>query len=83
VIILLMVILGGLGSISGAIVGALILTALPEVLRFMGETVAQWRMWIYSVMLIALMLLRPEGIFGKRELTLHWLQKLLRDRGVG
>ncbi|MBT3236542.1 MAG: branched-chain amino acid ABC transporter permease [Bdellovibrionales bacterium] len=83
VIILLMVILGGLGSISGAIVGALILTALPEVLRFMGETVAQWRMVIYSVMLIALMLLRPEGIFGKRELTLHWLQKLLRDRGVG
>jgi branched-chain amino acid transport system permease protein len=67
VIILLMIILGGLGSITGSIVGAVILTILPELLRYMGDTVSQWRMVIYSVLLILLMLLRPEGIFGKHE----------------
>ncbi|WP_372653021.1 branched-chain amino acid ABC transporter permease [Halobacteriovorax sp.] len=67
VIILLMVILGGLGSITGSIVGAIILTLLPEVLRLMGETISEWRMVIYSVLLITLMLLRPGGIFGKHE----------------
>ncbi len=70
VIILLMIILGGLGSITGSIVGALILTFLPEMLRFMGETISQWRMVIYSVLLILLMLIRPSGIFGKHEFNL-------------
>ena len=56
VIILLMVILGGLGSISGSIIGAIILTLLPELLRLMGETIANWRMVIYSLLLISLML---------------------------
>lgn len=67
VIILIMVILGGLGSISGSIAGAIILTVLPELLRFFGETISQWRMLIYSVLLIVLMLARPKGIFGKKE----------------
>lgn len=70
VIILLMIILGGLGSVTGAVVGAIILSLLPEVLRFFGETVSEWRMVIYSVLLVALMLMRPTGIFGKHELDL-------------
>lgn len=70
VIILLMIILGGLGSVTGAVVGAIILSLLPEVLRFFGETVSQWRMVIYSMLLICLMLLRPSGIFGKHELDI-------------
>lgn len=70
VIILLMIILGGLGSVTGAVVGAVILSLLPEVLRFFGETVSQWRMVIYSMLLICLMLLRPSGIFGKHELDI-------------
>lgn len=70
VIILLMIILGGLGSITGSIVGAIVLTILPEMLRFMGSTIAEWRMVIYSVLLIILMLVRPKGIFGKHELNL-------------
>ena len=73
VIILLMIILGGLGSITGSVVGAVILTILPELLRFMGETVSQWRMVIYSLLLILLMLLRPGGIFGKHEINLSFL----------
>jgi branched-chain amino acid transport system permease protein len=67
VIILLMIILGGLGSITGSIIGAIVLTILPELLRFFGETVSQWRMVIYSVLLISLMLMKPGGLFGKRE----------------
>ncbi|MFZ8932532.1 MAG: branched-chain amino acid ABC transporter permease [Bacteriovoracaceae bacterium] len=75
VIILLMVILGGLGSISGSVIGAIILTLLPEVLRLMGETIANWRMVIYSLLLIFLMLLRPSGIMGKKEFNLPFLRE--------
>ncbi len=73
VIILLMIILGGLGSVTGSVVGAVILSLLPEVLRFFGETVSEWRMVIYSVLLICLMLWRPSGIFGKHELDIKKL----------
>lgn len=75
VIILLMIILGGLGSITGSVVGAIVLTLLPEALRFFGETVSEWRMVIYSILLILLMLLRPSGIFGKKEIKLPFLKK--------
>lgn len=67
VIILVMVILGGLGSVTGAIVGAIILTIFPEALRFFGKDVSTLRMTIYALLLIGLMLLRPYGIFGSFE----------------
>jgi branched-chain amino acid transport system permease protein len=70
VVILTMVILGGMGSISGPIIGAIILTIFPELLRFLGKEVAELRMVIYSLLLIILMLKRPTGIFGSRELNL-------------
>lgn len=73
VIILLMIILGGLGSTSGAVLGAIILTLLPEVLRFMGPTISQWRMVIYSLLLISLMLIRPYGLLGNREINIFKL----------
>lgn len=75
VIILLMIILGGLGSVTGSVIGAIILTILPEMLRFFGETVSQWRMVIYSLLLIILMLWKPGGIFGKHELKLPFFKK--------
>lgn len=68
VIILVMVILGGLGSVTGSVVGAIVLTIIPEVLRFAGGNIAAWRMTIFPVLLIALMLARPQGIFGPHEL---------------
>ena len=76
--ILLMVILGGLGSFTGSIVGAVIFLLLGESLRFLGETISQHRMVIYSVLLIMLMLLRPMGIFGKHEYNLLNLFRLKR-----
>jgi branched-chain amino acid transport system permease protein len=62
--IVVMVTLGGLGSISGAILAAIILTLLPEVLR----PIKDYRMIIYSLTLVLMMLLRPQGLLGGREL---------------
>jgi branched-chain amino acid transport system permease protein len=72
-----MVVLGGMGSISGSVLAALVLTAAPEALR----AADQYRMVIYSLMLVVLMLTRPAGLFGTREL---WdLLPPLRRRGEG
>ncbi len=65
--IVVMVILGGMGNTPGVILAAVLLTVLPEVLR----PVAQYRMIIYSLLLIVLMLTRPQGLFTwKRKTTL-------------
>jgi branched-chain amino acid transport system permease protein len=56
-----MVVLGGMGSIVGSLAAAALLTVLPEALRVASE----WRMIIYSLLLILLMILRPQGILGK------------------
>jgi branched-chain amino acid transport system permease protein len=69
--IVVFVVLGGLGSLTGAILAAAVLTAAPEVLRGLGE----WRMILYSVLLIVTMLLRPQGLLGSRELGAAWLRK--------
>lgn len=58
--IVVMVILGGMGSTIGVLLAAVILTILPEVLREFSE----YRMIIYSLMLIILMIARPQGLFG-------------------
>jgi branched-chain amino acid transport system permease protein len=58
--IVVMVVVGGMGSIVGVILSAIVLTILPEALR----TVAQYRMVIYSLLLIVIMLARPRGLFG-------------------
>jgi branched-chain amino acid transport system permease protein len=60
--IVVMVILGGMGNTIGVILAAVLLTLLPEVLR----PVAEYRMVIYSFLLIVLMLARPRGLFNFR-----------------
>lgn len=60
VIVYCMVILGGLGNITGVIAGAVILSVLPEFLREYGA----YRMMAYGLILIVLMALRPQGIMG-------------------
>jgi ABC-type branched-subunit amino acid transport system permease subunit len=62
--VLLMVVLGGMGSLTGSVLGATMLTVLPEVLRFL----AQWRLVIYSMVLILFMVFRPGGIMGRAEI---------------
>jgi len=65
---LLIVVLGGLGSISGTLLAALGWTFLLEGLRvILPSHILDWRMVIYPVLLIVVMLLRPQGLFGGRE----------------
>jgi branched-chain amino acid transport system permease protein len=58
--IVVMVILGGMGNTPGVILAAILLTVLPEVLRAVDE----YRMVLYSLLLIVLMLVRPRGLFN-------------------
>lgn len=66
--VIAMVVLGGMGSITGSVLAAIVLTLLPEVLR----PVKDWRMVIYALMLIVLMITRPQGLMGTREIALRW-----------
>jgi len=63
--ILSMVVLGGLGSIPGTVIGAAVLTAAPEFLRFMSE----YRMLVYGALLVCLMVFRPNGLLGGVNFT--------------
>ncbi|MNV29944.1 leucine/isoleucine/valine transporter permease subunit [compost metagenome] len=64
--ILVMVVLGGLGSTAGAIVGAVFVTLLYTYLRDFPE----WRMIIYSIVLILMMIFRPGGLLGSTGFSL-------------
>jgi branched-chain amino acid transport system permease protein len=66
--VLLIIVLGGLGSISGTIIAAIGWTFLLEGLRVvLPEVILDWRLVIYPLLLIIVMLLRPKGIFGGKE----------------
>lgn len=62
ILALTMVILGGLGNIIGAIVGAVALIGLPELFR----ATAEWRMLVYGITLLLLIRFRPQGLLGTR-----------------
>lgn len=64
----IMVVIGGMGSLSGSMIGAIIVTALPEMLRVFEK----YRLVIFPLLLIILMLVRPMGIMGHRELWEIW-----------
>mgnify|MGYP002763409020 CR=1 FL=1 len=59
------VVLGGMGSITGSVIAAIFLTILPESLR----TLSDYRMVIYSLSLVILMIFRPQGLLGTLEIT--------------
>jgi len=77
--VIVMVVLGGMGSLTGSILGATILTALPEALRFASAE----RLIIYSLLLIVLMIARPQGILGQRELSWPRFLSRLWTKGRG
>jgi branched-chain amino acid transport system permease protein len=60
---LALIILGGMGNIAGVVVGAIVLVGLPELLREFAE----YRLLIYGIVLVAMMLLRPEGLLPSRQ----------------
>jgi len=63
VTVLLAIVLGGIGSIPGVIVGALIVSLLPEVLR----EFSQYRMLLFGAVLVIMMVFRPGGVIPKRR----------------
>lgn len=64
--LLCMLVLGGMGSLVGVVAGTLALTAIPEVLRFVSE----YRLVTYGVVLIFMMVFRPQGLFGKIKVNI-------------
>lgn len=74
-----MIVLGGLGSIPGAVFGASLLSAAPEFLRFMS----QYRMLVYGALLVFLMVFRPNGLLGGIDVAALVLRKLgVKPRGA-
>ena len=72
-----MVVLGGLGSIPGAILGAFLLTALPEFLR----TFSQYRMVLFGAAMVIMMIFKPDGIWSRKNRTKNEY-KIKAMRGV-
>ena len=67
--ILVMVVLGGMGSMIGSVISATVLTALPEFLRAFSD----YRMVAYSLLLIVVMIFKPTGLMGTYDFSLSRL----------
>ena len=78
--IIVMIVIGGIGSISGAVFGATTLTVLPEALRRLDQQFPGLRMVTYALLLILTMIFRPQGLFGRREIGWAWLMRRGRNR---
>lgn len=74
----IMVVLGGMGSMTGSVIAAIILSVIPEALRAFSE----YRMLIYSVILILMMIFRPIGLFGNYEFSLFDLLTKRRKKAT-
>lgn len=69
--VVIMVVIGGMGSLTGAVLGGILVTMMPELLRVFE----QYRMVIFPLILIVVMLVRPMGIMGYREVWHLWTRK--------
>lgn len=88
--ILMIVVVGGLGSVTGSIIGAVVITILLEWLRFVESPISLgsfeipgipgMRMVIFSVILMCIIIFRREGIMGLREFSWDWLFNLGRKK---
>ena len=74
--ILVMVVLGGMGSMLGSVISAVVLTALPEILRSFSE----YRMVVYSLALVLMMLFRPKGLMGTYDFSMGNSIESILDR---
>ncbi len=71
ILILAMVVLGGMGSIAGSVVGAVVLSLLPELLRqFHG-----YQDLVYGAILVGLLIWRPQGLLGRGKLSLKFISR--------
>jgi branched-chain amino acid transport system permease protein len=72
---IVMIIVGGLGSISGAAIGGVFVAVSLELMR----DLQQYRLVLYALLLIVIMLVRPEGLLGQREISLGALRRRFRQ----
>jgi branched-chain amino acid transport system permease protein len=70
----IMVVLGGRGSISGVMLAASLVSVLPELLR----DFEQYRLIVFALLLIVMMIARPQGLLGTREIWDFWKRKTRR-----
>ena len=75
--ILVMVVLGGMGSMLGSVLSATVLTILPEALR----AVSDYRMVVYAVVLILVMIFRPEGLLGDYDFSMSRVIERIMNHG--
>jgi len=75
---IVMIIVGGLGSISGAALGGIFVAVTLEVMR----DLQQYRLVLYALLLIVIMLVRPEGLLGSRELSLALFRRSQKKPGA-
>jgi branched-chain amino acid transport system permease protein len=76
----IIVIFGGLGSITGGVIGSIILKALPELLRSFSD----WRLVVYGLVVVFIMIARPQGLVGGKEFSfkgIYYYFKNLFHRG--
>ena len=57
------------------VLGAVVITILPELLRKLPGNLIEYRLVIYSALLIVIMLTRPQGVMGAREFGIPWLKR--------
>ena len=75
--ILVMVVLGGMGSMLGSTISATVLTILPEALR----AFADYRMVAYAIVLVLVMIFRPQGLLGAYDFSLsRWIENVMGGR---
>jgi len=75
--LIITVILGGLGSITGTILATCILVPLPELLRI--ENIQSWRMVAYGVIILLILQFKPSGLYGYKELTFKQIKKYIAN----
>ena len=72
------VVIGGLGSLTGSVLGTLVVTLIPEIFR----SLAEYRMLLYGMTVVLIIILRPNGLFGYKEFslkkTINWIKNLFR-----
>lgn len=71
------VVFGGLGSLSGSLIGTAVITLVTELFR----PISQYRMLIYGAVMVIIMVVRPEGIMGQHELGPRFIKSLFRRKG--
>ena len=92
IMVLCMVVLGGMGNVPGVVLGAVLLTALPEALRYAAPLQQQWlnavyvepadlRMLLFGLALVLMMLLRPAGLWPSRTRRRELAEPLDEEQG--